>query len=150
MEETLRRVVDYERKNGEAEDLYGVIRRLFRSVVASLFRKSYYNLRLQPIGNHDREAVPSSLTATTDVSVRMTVCDGADFFRQIAAQPPRRLIPPTTAFEVGSGQLTVENYVCAFLEVSKHGGGYNSEWHRTAAAPKGSVDNRALERSFRL
>src|ERR1700722_4739083 len=57
MEETLRRVLDFERKHGIAEDLHGLIRRIFRQVVASLLRGSHYRLHQESMDTRQLEGM---------------------------------------------------------------------------------------------
>ena len=83
MEETLCRVVNFEQKNGEAEDLAGVIRRLFRSVVVSLLRKSYYRLPLQSLGDRNIEKLSAG---KPDIPVTAPVYEGADAVLQITVK----------------------------------------------------------------
>ena len=84
MEETLCRVADFEQKNGEAEELTGVIRRLFRSVVVSLLRKSYYQLRLEAIGDRDFERLSATVKPNPDVPATAPFYESEDALRQIA------------------------------------------------------------------
>jgi DNA-directed RNA polymerase specialized sigma24 family protein len=57
MGETLCRVLDFEHKNGIAEDLHGLIRRIFRQVVVSLLRGSHYRLDQESMDSRQLERI---------------------------------------------------------------------------------------------
>jgi RNA polymerase sigma factor (sigma-70 family) len=71
MEDTLRRVIDYEQQFGPAENLLGLIRHAFHWVAGSLLRQSYYRLRPDTMPEWRGDLQPTS--QSFDLEERLTI-----------------------------------------------------------------------------
>jgi RNA polymerase sigma factor (sigma-70 family) len=74
MEETLCRVIAFEKRNGPAYDLMGLVRHSFHWVVRSLLRRSYYRLRVESMDKARGEMGPLSQSSDLVRRVSMQEC----------------------------------------------------------------------------
>jgi RNA polymerase sigma factor (sigma-70 family) len=74
MEDTLRRVIDFEEKFGPAENLLGLVRHAFHWVAGSLLRHNYYRLRPASMPEWRGDLHPTSQNFDLEERLAMQEC----------------------------------------------------------------------------